>query len=59
MAVDGYAAAPFAGQLSIDGPTALAKAVVLALALPVMLMAHSHLGTIPSCCGSQIDKGGQ
>ncbi len=40
MAVDGYAAAPFAGQLSIDGPTALAKAVVLALALPVMLMAR-------------------
>ena len=41
-AVDGYAAAPFAGQLSVDPPQLLVKAMVLAFALPVLLMAHDE-----------------
>ena len=36
----GYAAAPFPGHFSIDAPSALAKAVVLALAVPVLLLAR-------------------
>jgi NADH-quinone oxidoreductase subunit N len=36
----GYAAAPFPGHFSIDAPSALAKAVVLALGLPVLLLAR-------------------
>jgi NADH-quinone oxidoreductase subunit N len=39
LSFDGYAAAPFAGHLSVDPATLLAKALVLALALPVLLMA--------------------
>jgi len=36
----GYAAAPFPGHFSIDAPSALAKAVVLALGVPVLLLAR-------------------
>jgi len=36
----GYAAAPFPGHFSIDASSALAKAVVLALAVPVLLLAR-------------------
>jgi len=34
LGLDGYAAAPFAGQFSVDASTLLVKAMVLALALP-------------------------
>ena len=37
-----YAAAPFAGHFSVDPATLLTKAVVLALALPVLLMARGE-----------------
>jgi len=40
LSIDGYAAAPFAGHLSVDPATLLAKSLVLALALPVLLMAR-------------------
>ena len=36
------AAAPFAGQFSVDPATLLAKAMVLALALPVLLMSRDE-----------------
>ena len=36
----GYAAAPFPGHFSLDASSALAKAVVLALAVPVLLLAR-------------------
>ncbi len=40
LALDGYAAAPFAGQFSVTPATLLVKAMVLALALPVLLMSR-------------------
>jgi NADH-quinone oxidoreductase subunit N len=40
LSLDGYAAAPFAGQFSVDRSTLLVKAMVLAFALPVLLMAR-------------------
>jgi NADH-quinone oxidoreductase subunit N len=40
LSFDGYEAAPFAGQFSVDPATLLAKAMVLALALPVLLMSR-------------------
>jgi len=40
LAADGYAAAPFAGQFSVDPSSLLVKGMVLALALPVLLMAR-------------------
>jgi len=40
LAADGYAAAPFAGQFSVDPSGLLVKGMVLALALPVLLMAR-------------------
>jgi NADH-quinone oxidoreductase subunit N len=40
LSLSGYAAAPFAGQFSVDPATLLAKAMVLALALPVLLMSR-------------------
>jgi len=40
LAADGVSAVPFAGHFSIDPATASAKAVVLALALPVLLIAR-------------------
>ena len=42
LSFDGYAAAPFAGQFSVDPGTLLAKALVLALALPVLLMSRDQ-----------------
>ncbi len=42
LSFDGYAAAPFAGHLSVDATTLLAKALVFALALPVLLMARDE-----------------
>ena len=42
LALDGYAAAPFAGQFSVDPATLLVKAMVLAFALPVLLMARDE-----------------
>jgi NADH-quinone oxidoreductase subunit N len=40
LSFDGYAAAPFAGHFSVDPATLLAKALVLALALPVLMMSR-------------------
>jgi NADH-quinone oxidoreductase subunit N len=40
LSLDGYAAAPFAGQFSVDRSTLLVKAMVLAFALPVLSMAR-------------------
>jgi NADH-quinone oxidoreductase subunit N len=40
----GYAAAPFPGQYSVDPATALAKAIVLALVLPVLLISRDDFG---------------
>jgi NADH-quinone oxidoreductase subunit N len=42
LSLDGYAAAPFAGHFSVDPATLLAKAMVLALALPVLLMSRDE-----------------
>jgi NADH-quinone oxidoreductase subunit N len=42
LALGGYAAAPFAGQFSVDATTLLVKAMVLAFALPVLLMAKGE-----------------
>ncbi|MBA4177448.1 MAG: NADH-quinone oxidoreductase [Leptothrix sp. (in: Bacteria)] len=44
LAVQGYSAAPFAGHFSVDPATLLAKALVLALALPVLLMSRGDFG---------------
>ncbi|MEP7282966.1 MAG: NADH-quinone oxidoreductase subunit N [Rubrivivax sp.] len=44
LALQGYSASPFAGQLSVSPGPLLAKAMVLALALPVVLMAGSDFG---------------
>ena len=40
LALDGYVAAPFAGQFSVDPSSLLVKAMVLAFALPVLLMSR-------------------
>jgi NADH-quinone oxidoreductase subunit N len=42
LSFDGYSAAPFAGQFSVDPATLLVKAMVLALALPVLLMSREE-----------------
>ncbi|HYN61154.1 MAG TPA: NADH-quinone oxidoreductase subunit N [Rubrivivax sp.] len=42
LSFDGYAAAPFAGHFSVDAATLLAKAIVLALALPVLAMSRDE-----------------
>ena len=42
LSFDGYAAAPFAGQFSVDPAALIAKAMVLALALPVLLMSREE-----------------
>ena len=44
LALTGYAAAPFAGQFSVSPGPLLAKAMVLALALPVILIAGDDFG---------------
>jgi len=57
--VSGYVAAPFADQYSVDPAASLAKAIVLALAVPVVLLArdeyeHSefYLLLLPSLYGA-------
>ena len=40
LAIGGYAASPFPGQFSVDPAALLAKAVVLALAIPVLLLSR-------------------
>jgi NADH-quinone oxidoreductase subunit N len=40
LSLDGTTAAPFAGQFSVDRTTLLVKAMVLAFALPVLVMAR-------------------
>jgi NADH-quinone oxidoreductase subunit N len=40
LSLGGYATAPFAGQFSVDPASLMAKAMVLALALPVLLMSR-------------------
>ena len=42
LSFDGYSAAPFAGQFSVDPAALIAKAMVLALALPVLLMSRDE-----------------
>ena len=42
LGFSGVSVAPFVGQVSIDPATSLAKAVVLALALPVLLLAREE-----------------
>jgi NADH-quinone oxidoreductase subunit N len=42
LSSSGFAAAPFAGHLSVEPATLLAKALVLALALPVLLMSRDE-----------------
>ncbi|HEX7440455.1 MAG TPA: NADH-quinone oxidoreductase subunit N [Caldimonas sp.] len=42
LSLGGYAAAPFAGQFSVDPASLMAKAMVLALALPVLLMSRDE-----------------
>jgi len=44
LGLQGFAGAPFAGQLSVSPTASLAKAVALALALPVLLMAREDHG---------------
>lgn len=44
LGLTGYHGEPFAGQLSVDPAASLGKAVVLALALPVLLMVRDELG---------------
>jgi NADH-quinone oxidoreductase subunit N len=42
LSFTGYSAAPFAGQFSVDPSTLFAKAMVLALALPVLLISREE-----------------
>jgi NADH-quinone oxidoreductase subunit N len=42
LSLAAYSAAPFAGQFSVDPSTLMAKAMVLALALPVLLMSRDE-----------------
>ena len=42
LSLRGYSAAPFAGQFSVDPASLIAKAMVLALALPVLLMSRDE-----------------
>ncbi len=44
LSLRGYGAAPFAGHFSVDPATLFAKSLVLALALPVLLMARGDFG---------------
>ena len=49
----GYVAAPFAGQYSVDPAASLAKAIVLALAVPVLLIVARRVRATAgstSCC---------
>jgi len=42
LAIAGYTAAPFPGQLSVDSSAFAAKAIVLVLAIPVLLLARDE-----------------
>jgi NADH-quinone oxidoreductase subunit N len=42
LALQGYAAAPFPGQLSVTPPALVAKALLLALAIPVLLISRDE-----------------
>jgi len=42
LALDGYAATPFPGQFSVDASALLVKGMVLALALPVLLLSRDE-----------------
>lgn len=42
LALQGYAAAPFPGQLSVATPALLAKAILLGLAIPVLLISRDE-----------------
>ncbi len=42
LSLDGYSAAPFAGHFSVEPATLMAKAMVLALALPMLLMSRDE-----------------
>jgi NADH-quinone oxidoreductase subunit N len=42
LAISGYAAAPFPAQLSVDSSAFAAKAIVLVLAIPVLLLARDE-----------------
>lgn len=42
LAIAGYAAQPFPGQLSVDASAFAAKAIVLVLAIPALLLAHDE-----------------
>jgi NADH-quinone oxidoreductase subunit N len=46
LALDGYAAAPFAGQFSVNPATLVAKAIVLALVLPVLLLSRDDFADL-------------
>jgi NADH-quinone oxidoreductase subunit N len=56
LSLDGYAAAPFAGQFSVDRSTLLVKAMVLAFALPVLVMARDDFtgGEFPALLMSSL-----
>jgi NADH-quinone oxidoreductase subunit N len=56
LSLDGYAAAPFAGQFSVDPAALIAKAMVLALALPVLLMSRDEFdgGEFPALLMSSL-----
>jgi NADH-quinone oxidoreductase subunit N len=42
LALQGYAAVPFPGQLSVAPPALIAKAILLALSIPVLLISHEE-----------------
>ena len=42
LSLDGYVAAPFPGQFSVDPAALLSKAIVLALAVPVLLISREE-----------------
>jgi NADH-quinone oxidoreductase subunit N len=47
LSASGYYAAPFAGQFSVDPSALLAKAIVLALAVPVLLVSRDDFADGP------------
>jgi NADH-quinone oxidoreductase subunit N len=47
LSVAGYVDSPFPGQFTLDPATSLAKAIVIALALPVLLVSRDDFGDGP------------
>ncbi len=47
LAISGHNATPFPGQFVVDPPTALAKAIVVALAVPVLLVSRDDFADGP------------